>query len=277
MNDTVRLRVLITVKTYPTLSITYDELVCTASIKEDGSWVRIYPVPFRKLDEQERYAKYQWVEFEAVKNRSDARPETYRPVRYDGLSPQEFIKADGDTWERRRELVLKKVYTNISMLIAEAKDSSICTSLAVFKPSKILDFICKPEVNKVWDADKVAKILAKRSQNNLFADSDDVFDFVPKLPYKFSYRFEDEAGTVSTLMIEDWEIGMLYWHSLTRHNGDETRACLDVRKKYWDNFALTKDLYLFLGTTKEYHFVAPNPFIIIGTFHPKPIVQGSLF
>jgi len=36
-------RVLITVKTYPTLSRKYGETVCTAAVREDGSWVRIYP------------------------------------------------------------------------------------------------------------------------------------------------------------------------------------------------------------------------------------------
>lgn len=30
-------RILISVKTYPTLSTTYDELVCTAGFREDGS------------------------------------------------------------------------------------------------------------------------------------------------------------------------------------------------------------------------------------------------
>ena len=50
-------KVLVTVKTYPTLSDKYDELVCTAGLREDGSWIRIYPVPFRKLDYQNRY---QW-------------------------------------------------------------------------------------------------------------------------------------------------------------------------------------------------------------------------
>lgn len=43
-------KVLVTVKTYPTLSQKYDELVCTAGFLEDGSWIRVYPVPFRKLD-----------------------------------------------------------------------------------------------------------------------------------------------------------------------------------------------------------------------------------
>jgi hypothetical protein len=47
-------RVLITVKTYPTLSRKYGETVCTAGVRPDGSWVRIYPVPFRRLEEAEQ-------------------------------------------------------------------------------------------------------------------------------------------------------------------------------------------------------------------------------
>jgi hypothetical protein len=34
-------KVLITVKTYPTYSKSYDELVCTAGFKEDGSFIRM--------------------------------------------------------------------------------------------------------------------------------------------------------------------------------------------------------------------------------------------
>jgi len=79
------------------------------------------------------------------------------------------------------------------------------------------------------------------------------------------------------MMIADWETGQLYWNSLKRYNGNEKRACKNVRKKYMDDFAKTKDLYLFLGTTRAHHKKAPNPFIIIGTFHPKPTTQPSLF
>ena len=43
-------KVLITVKTYPTISTKYEELVCTAGFKEDGTWIRIYPINIeRKL------------------------------------------------------------------------------------------------------------------------------------------------------------------------------------------------------------------------------------
>jgi hypothetical protein len=71
-------KVLITVKTYPTYSKSYEELVCTAGFKEDGTFIRIYPIPYRKLDYDSRFAKYQWIELDLVKNTSDFRPESYR-------------------------------------------------------------------------------------------------------------------------------------------------------------------------------------------------------
>ena len=42
-------KVLITVTTYPLPSRSYDELVCTAGITEEGNWIRIYPVPLQFL------------------------------------------------------------------------------------------------------------------------------------------------------------------------------------------------------------------------------------
>jgi hypothetical protein len=52
-------RILITFKTYPRLSKTYGETVCTAGLREDGSWIRLYPVPFRRLDESQQHSKYE--------------------------------------------------------------------------------------------------------------------------------------------------------------------------------------------------------------------------
>jgi hypothetical protein len=76
-------------------------------------------------------------------------------------------------------------------------------------------------------------------------------------------------------MISDWEASQLYWDCLAKHNDDE-KACDDVRKEYLDSFS-QKDLYFFLGTTKEHHFVSRNPFIIIGVFYPAEDSQGRLF
>ena len=266
-------KVLITVKTYPTISTKYDELVCTAGFLEDGSWIRIYPVPFRKKPYGEQYKKYDWIELDLVKNTSDFRPESYRP---NSLDSEITIVDHLDTksnWYMRKQICLKKVYTNMSLLIDEAKNEKYRTSLAVFKPTEILDFKAE-EVEREWSKGKIDKM----AQLNLFQKQEDgKFVIVKKLPYKFSYVFKDETGKERKMMLEDWETGQLFWNSLARYEGNEAKAVEDVRKKYLDDFAITKDLHFYLGTTQAHHLRAPNPFIIIGTFHPKKESQGSLF
>lgn len=270
-------KVLIAVKTYPTLSTKYNELVCTAGFLEDGSWIRIYPIPFRKLEYDRQYSKYDWIEIDVLKNTSDPRKESFKPKSID--CPMKIIgniDTDKGTWRRRKEIVLKDVHKNMADLILLARDPTAMVSLAVFKPKKILDFEIK-EVEREWDRTKLAALKEKSLQMNLFQNSENPFEVVDKLPYKFSYRFVTEDGQECKLMIEDWEIGALYWNCLKRHESDEFKACEDVRKKYFDDFAKTKDLYFFLGTTREFHSIGRNPFLIIGTFHPRRESQLNLF
>lgn len=99
---------------------------------------------------------------------------------------------------------------------------------------------------------------------------------VKTYPYKFSYRFQDDLGRESKMMIEDWEIGALYWNCLKSANGDEKLAYQKVKDKYLREFS-NRDLYLFLGSTQRHHFTAPNPFVIIGVFYPPFITQPNLF
>lgn len=262
-------KVLITVKTYPTISSKYDELVCTAGFRADGTWVRIYPVPFRKRAYTEQYKKYDWIELDLVKNTSDFRPESFRPST---LGTEINVVGHIDTsrnWEERKKVCLGNIYYNLSELIAEAKDKNIGTSLAVFKPSEILDFYAEP-VEREWSSKQKAAL----AQQNLFETK---FEVVKKLPYKFKFRFKDDQGKESNMMIEDWETGQLFWNCLARHEGNEQKAIQDVRKKYFDDFAMTKDLHFYLGTTQKNHYVSHNPFMIIGTFHPKVESQMKLF
>jgi hypothetical protein len=269
-------KILIAVKTYPTLASKYDELVCTAGFREDGTWVRIYPIPFRKLDYDKQYKKYDWIEIDLVRNDSDFRPESHRPYSIeDSINIVGHLNTDNN-WQLRKDIVLKNVYANLDTLIADAKDESKYTSLAVFRPTIIHDFVYKP-IEREWDKNKLEKLKAKALQFNLFANAENPFEVVKKLPYEFSFVFSDNTGKKRTLMIEDWETGQLFWNCLKTHDGDEQKACADVKKKYFDDFAKTKDLHFFLGTTRNFHLIAPNPFIIIGTFHPKKESQLSLF
>ena len=271
-------RVFITVKTYPTLSKKYDELVCTAGILDDGSWVRIYPLPFRKLDYENRYKKYQWMELPLAKNESDPRPESYRVT---DISKVQLVGEPVGTkqgWAERKQIIFGKneIHSDLTALIARANNNEL--SIAIFKPTELLEFVVE-KTEREWDQNSLKSLKAKANQLSLFQTEDDVkkeFLIVDKLPYKFSYRFKDSTGKESTLMIEDWEIGSLYWNCLNHSEGNEDEAINLVRRKYLEEFS-SKEIFLFLGTTRQFHGWAKNPFVIIGVFYPPASQQDSLF
>lgn len=269
--------ILIAVKTYPTLSETYDELVCTAGFLEDGSWIRVYPVPYRKLEYADQYEKWQWITIDVVKNTKDFRKESYRPTSTEPDIQKGVKLSTADGWILRKQIVLQHVYTNMTDLISEAKDKNIGTSLAVLKPREVLDFVWE-EDEREWNKQKLETIYARQKQLNLFdtEETQRIFQVAKKLPYKFSYIFTSDDGIQRKLMIEDWELGMLYWNCLDAAGGNEEVACRKVKEKYFDWMTSKCDLYFFLGTTKKFHNVAPNPFIIIGTFYPPKTDQAQL-
>ena len=129
-----RTRLLVTVKTYPIISTKYIELVCTAGLKEDDSWVRIYPAPFRFINTKNQYKKYQWISLHLDKNPKDRRPESYRPKNIDDIELAEVVSTQND-WFERRTLVLGKgqTYESLRLLIDMAKRNEL--SLATFKPA----------------------------------------------------------------------------------------------------------------------------------------------
>ena len=266
-------KILITVKTYPTLSQKHDEIVCTAGIREDGSWVRLYPIPFRALDYDKRYAKYQWITVRVVRNKSDFRPESYTPD-LDNLQTGTQIDTSPHGWHQRMEILARaKQYDSLKKLQSDAKDKHKYTSLAVFKPKRILDFKIESDAEE-WDDKKLRVVRNRRKQQKLLGDDvNDLVDIAKKIPFKFSYVFKDIDDRESKMMIIDWEIGQLYLNCL--RTADSETACRKVKEKYM-KLAQERDIFLFLGTTKEFHNMAPNPFIIVGVFYPPKHIQKPL-
>lgn len=273
-------RVLLTVTTYPLPSRSYEELVCTAGVREDGTWVRIYPVPLSFLMNLKNSGrlpvrKYTWLEVDLERRKDDFRPESHSPVNRDfhSIQVREHIGTEHN-WAERKRFCLRNVYTDLDQLIADSREPAN-VSLATFKPARIRELVIERE-DRDWKP--VWKEL--RNQLDLFAEgaTEEPRKMIPKLPYKFSYRFEDARGRVSTLMIEDWEIGQLYWNCLRAADGDEQEALRKVRAKFEGTFLKDHDIHLFLGTTRTFHAMrAPNPFVIIGVFYPKRQDQPGLF
>ncbi len=257
-----KVRVLITVKTYPIPSEKYDELVCTAGVREDGSFIRLYPIPFRDLDFGKQYEKYQWIEVDAEKHKGrDVRKESYRPDCDTLVTLGEPIPTGRDqSWHDRAKFALAKKAASLEDL-KEQQDRDR-TSLGVFRPKKVTDLVAV-KAPAAWKPG----FLAALRQSRLFETRQNTSEPPRKIPWKFQYKFEcdDSRCTGHQMMIEDWEIGRLYWR-LIDAGKTEADAIAGVREKFLDQICgRDRDTHFFVGTILAH----PKSWVIIGVFWPK--------
>jgi len=256
--------IFVVAKTYPTRSRKYKELVCTAGINREGEWKRIYPIPFRGLEEYKKFKRYTWIEAEITPDKSDPRVESHK-INTSSIKILENIPI-GKEWGRRRQLILEKirVYTNLREIINAATKSNIL-SLCTFKPTKFLDIVIVDNPKEeLTEKEKKEYINANRS---LFDTTSCEIEFtgMPHIPYKFKIKFEDDAGQVSSMSVIDWEIPQLYLSC--KKDGDEAAIQKVKEKLLW--MIEERDLHLFLGTMKQMHIrKSKNPYTIIGLFYP---------
>lgn len=260
-SEQVELRVLITVKTYPIPSRKYDELVCTAGVTEDGKFVRLYPINFRDLPFSQQYKKYQWINVVASKHKGrDNRRESYRPDS-DSIRPfGEVIKANPGNWRKRGQYVMKNMARSMEELRERQENDQ--TSLGIFRPKKIQDLVISPD-----DPDWKPGFLEALKQARIWETRTVSREPPRKVPYKFHYIFEcdDERCKGHRMMIEDWEVGALFWRLVDggRTHEDAAKA---VRDKFLGKLCgPDKDTYFFVGTILAY----PKSWVILGVYYPK--------
>ena len=275
LDELPKAKVLITVKTYPLPSQSYVELVCTAGLLNGEKWIRIYPVPFRLLQDSQQYKKFNWIELDLKRRTKDFRPESYRPKMGidENIRVLDKVGTDND-WAARKSFVNKEVFTSMYQLIQLAKGPEK-KSLATLKPKEIVDFGWEVE-EREWKQSWLEQRKQLSFLETMVQQGSNPKPTIKKVPYKFSYKFLSEGDNKPReMMIEDWEIGALFWNCLHKTGGDEAAALKLVKQKYLEEFA-EKDLYFFVGTTFKFHNVAPNPFVIIGVFYPPKTPQLSL-
>ena len=263
-----KLKVLITVKTYPIPSAKYDELVCTAGVTETGDFVRLYPINFRDLPFSQQYRKYQWIEVMAEKHQGrDVRKESYRPDSDSIQTLGEPIKSNPGNWAERARYVLINKARSMEDLKDRQNDDR--TSLGIFRPKKVNDLVISPDESDWKPNFKVAL-----QQVRLWETRTVSKEPPRKVPFKFHYHFEcdDSRCNGHEMMIEDWEVGALFW-KLVDQECSRKDAAKAVQKKFLDELCSPdKDTHFFVGTILNY----PTSWVVIGVFYPK-IGPLSLF
>ena len=277
-------KIFIVAITIPTPSTKYIETSCTAGIDEEGNWIRMYPIPLRMLeltDKKACYRKYEWIQVELSPSSNDKRPES-RKCQLNSIK-RLGIKIDTkDNWRKRKEIVLHSktgVYYDFDKLLKDADKNNIKVSLAVFKPTKVLD--CKVEKRAITKIEteltKQEKIMSSYTPE-LFDDDKEFIQAKPML-LDVQYIFEDCNKKQHKMGIIDWEVYELFRRYYDPKQPDTLELAKEmILTKYRDDFINKKDLYFILGTRKEDHLkgFGHNPFSIIGVFFPKMEQQNQL-
>ena len=256
------IKVLITVKTYPIPSDTYDELVCTAGVTEEGDLIRLYPINFRDLPYTLKYKKYQWIQVRASKHGTrDRRKESYRPV--DGsLRTLGEPLGTKDNWRERAKYVLKNKAGSIEDLLERQNVDQ--TSLGIFKPKAVHDLVIKRDDEPEWKPEYLAAL----KQNRLWETRKASRTPLRKVPFKFYYRFrcdDPRCRGNHRMSIHDWEVGALFWRCVDGGDSEEV-AANKVKSRFLNDICgPDKETYFYVGTVHGH----PRSWIVLGTFYPK--------
>ncbi|MBX3605790.1 MAG: hypothetical protein KF788_10980 [Piscinibacter sp.] len=260
-------RVLILCKTYPSPSAKYAETSCVAGLTAGGKLVRLFPVPFRLVADEQQFRKWQWIDVRLEKSRDDHRPESHRIFVDTIVCDAEPMKAGKHGWPARMAVLAQQpVFTDFEAM--EQARQAAGTTLALFKPARITSLEIKATKNADWTADERSKLLQMQQQNSLFDAEEDQRQvrLLEKIPFDFYYHCEygpvDATKSVRVKLV-DWEACALYRNARRQHGRHWEAPFRDKLERD----LLSKDLMLLMGTIHRF----PDQWLGVSLIYPpKP-------
>jgi hypothetical protein len=265
-------RILILCKTYPSPSGKHVETSCVAGMEEGGQLIRLFPIPFRLIDGQKQFKKWQWVNVRVGKASNDHRPESHK-VFFDTIECDGDPLPTGHGWRTRREQ-LEKIQTFDDFASLDAVRVSGGVTLGLLRPSRVLGLDITATSKPEWTDEEKKKLVQHERQGGLFDEADAKrIAMLKKVPFDFHYRYV--CGTREYRhKIADWEAGALYLNCRSRY-GDDWEAAF--RNKIEKELPAA-DLMFLMGTIHRF----PDQWLIVSLIYPprppsESPRQASLF
>lgn len=260
-NNVISEELLILAKTYPNPSMNYCETSCVAAINEQGELRRLYPIPFRHLEKDKQFKKWQWIHTKIEKS-SDKRPESHN-IDTLCLSTGETVPTDGN-WSQRLRLIDHQIYPSFRKL-EECRKEGIC-SMGFVRPSNVSFTLVKRN-----EPDWSEKELTYLQRQGLFDSNNQISrKLLKKVPYEFRYSFVDETENgpeTYDFMITDWEISQFFWMCQNRYGN----SWEEFFRKKMEIELPSKDLILMMGTMHRFQ----DQWLIIGIVYPPKRKPGE--
>jgi hypothetical protein len=258
-----RARVMVTVKAQPALSQKHGEVVCVAGIRldtEKPEWIRLFPVPFRDLDKLVKFRKYQVMEVDVVRHRSDTRPESFTPNMDSATLGDVIDTRPNGSWDRRWQFLsdLADTYTMCALNRGQ-RDGRLTPSLAMVRPAEVLDV----DVVDTPDFTGAQRAMAQlAAEADLFGEAREPLE-APPFTVRYRWRCTEEDCSGHNQMCVDWEVGGAARRWLRDHDRESVRTML--RNKWLKELcAPGRDTYFFVGNQHQH----PQSYLILGVFWP---------
>jgi hypothetical protein len=247
------LEVVVLIKAAPEIGQKHGETVCVAGVDAYGNWHRLYPVPYRDLRPNQRFARWDRIRLRWRHPTGDDRQESKRII------PESLEIISKVTGDERAEVAARSVVKSLDDEYAEGR------SLALIRPERpefLIRRLTTSELTK--SARRRAEIV---DQVDMFAPS--LISRQPP-PYGFYYRF-GHAGTTRTHVCIDWETEhtFLKWREKYGEASTLTRM-----KETWGNELPSKGLVFAMGTHRVKMF---RKWLLSGVIQAHEPKQASLF
>jgi hypothetical protein len=241
-------------KTYPTPARRGVEVSCTMAFSEERGWVRLFPIPFRFLRDEQKFRKYQWISASVSKAPRDPRPESYHVDDWDSIEVTGGPIPTRDKWAGRKEILLPLLAPSLESLREERKTRGM--SLGLIKPREIRRLSIAPSAPD-WEA----RDLERLRQASFFDRQP--HRVLEKIPYDFRYEFRcgGDGCRGHSLKVTDWEICQAF-RAWQRKYGAAWEG--KFRHRFEHEMIGKNDTHFFVGTLR-YH---PAVWIIVGLFYP---------
>lgn len=215
-------RILILAKTYPSPSAQYVETSCVAGVSEHGIMRRLYPVPFRLIEEGQQFKKWQWVEARIEKASKDHRRESHR-IYIDTVACGEVIDTKRAWTDRLRWLDKVPIFEGVDTLNAARINDGV--SLALIRPTRLLGLDIVETRSADWTEEEREKLTRQQMQGELFTEAEarQQVKELRKVPFDFYYRYAcrtSDGEREYRHKIVDWEAGALFWNCKRSHGAN---------------------------------------------------------
>lgn len=254
---------MILVKAAPVLTSELNENMCVAAMRlgSDPEWIRLHPIPFRDLEDDSKFKKYQEIKVQVIKPRTDRRPESWTPIE-GTIRLGQRIGTDKDWATRRARVASLQERTMCDLIELNRSGSGPDTpSLSVVRTTDTPELVItrrEQEQIDLWNTR--AEAIAARS--SLFESSDNKRTVYRMCPWRFRYRYRclesNCTGHLQTII--DWEAVALC-RNINHFDDWQER----MQQKFIDTlWAEDRDTVLFVGNMEQH----PQSFLILGVFWP---------